>query len=74
MHYLTVGDAFVIKYKELVTSKRLISVPSYAGFLDSDDILGDSQLRQLVSRLVDQSATANQGSTRIPTKYPRSTP
>ena len=74
LHYLTSGDVFSLRLKEIITSKPPITTPHEKGFMDSDDILGDGEVKRLVSRLVDQPASSNQGNTQIPRKYPPNTP
>ena len=75
MHYLTAGDNFNFRTKQLTTTKKVLS-PTISGFSDSNNILSDYECTRLATRLVDQFGKENLGRTRIPTDvaYPSSTP
>ena len=75
LSYLSAGDSFNFKTRQISTTKKVIS-PSIGGFSDSNDILSDYECTRLATRLVDQFGFENLGRTKIPLDepYPSSTP
>ncbi len=74
--YLTSGDIYNFNTKKIIphSSKKLITKPTYEGFLDSIDIFGDNEVTKLLTRLGDQSESTNIGRSLIPNGYPVNAP
>ena len=72
--YLTHGDSYDFKTKTVFSTKTLIKSPAYNNPTDSSDILAAFEASLLASRVVDQKATYNLGSTKTPSSFPRNTP
>ncbi|MFN7252987.1 MAG: cyanophycinase [Anaerobacillus sp.] len=64
LHYLTSGDSFNLSTKQVTSTKRLITSPYYSGYYDSNDVFAAYETTKSVTRLVDQTASFNLGSTR----------
>lgn len=73
--YLSAGDSFNFKTRQMITSKPPIT-PTISGFSDSTDVLADYECTRLLTRLIDQLGNENLGRTRIPEDedYPKDTP
>lgn len=72
--YLTAGDSYNFKTNTVVSTKPKITSPAFNESTDSKNILGPYQASLLATRLVNQKAVYNSGSTTTPADFPKNTP
>ena len=74
VHFLSEGDGFNFTSKRVMTTKQLITEPMYKDNRDSYDLFSPDEGRELLTRLVDQTALYNIGYSASQEDFPPKSP